>query len=120
MIRSCAMLALTLALAPWSRASAGVPELICRVPSVLDVMAREVHKRDYYGRIEPRLIDQFPYAAPNTVLCGVTVWTLSYDAHRADGIPIGRCEQYGFSVQALSNGFVVRYLSRGGWVQSQR
>jgi hypothetical protein len=119
-IRSCAMLALILALAPFSCARAGALEPICRVPSVVDVMAREVHKRDYYGRIEPDLIDQFPYAAPNTVLCGVPVWTLSYDAHLADGIPLGRFEQYGFTVQALSNGFLVRYLRKGGWVQVQR
>jgi hypothetical protein len=73
-------------------------------------MAREVHKRDYYARIEPRLVGEVPDATQNTVLCGVPVRTLSYDVRRAFGVPILRCEQHDFRVQALSNGFVVQYL----------
>jgi hypothetical protein len=112
------VLALMLALAP--HASAGELRPICTVPSVLDEFARELHKRDYYARIVPPLVDEYPYAAPNTVLCGVTVSTLSYDAYRADGIPLGRCEHYAFSVRALSNGFVVRYLRKGVSTQAPR
>jgi hypothetical protein len=119
-IRAGVALALILFLLPVPRASAGEDRPICRVLSVLDVMAREVRTRDYYARIEPRLVDEFPSSTPNTVLCGVTVWTVSYDAYRADGIPIGRCENYVFSVQALSGGFLVRYLHKGGWPQAQR
>jgi hypothetical protein len=118
-IRAGVALALILFLLPVPRASAG-DRPICRVLSVLDVMAREVRTRDYYARIEPRLVDEFPSSTPNTVLCGVTVWTVSYDAYRADGIPIGRCENYVFSVQVLSGGFLVRYLRKGGWPQAQR
>ncbi|MGC1408975.1 MAG: hypothetical protein WA864_08560 [Acetobacteraceae bacterium] len=120
MIRASVTLVLILFLLPVPRASAGEDRPICRVLSVLDVMAREVQVRDYYARIEPRLVDEFPSSTPNTVLCGVTVWTVSYDASRADGMPIGRCENYLFSVQALSQGFLVRYLRRGGWPQAQR
>lgn len=110
MIRLCVLFALMLFLAPLPHAVAGELGPICRVPSVLDVMAREVHKRDYYARIVPRLINEVPDTAPNTVWCGVTVWTLSYDARIADGHPLGRCEQHAFRVQALLNGFVVSYL----------
>jgi hypothetical protein len=109
-IRSGVFLASMLVLAPAPRASAGEHGAICRVPSVVDVMTREMHKRDYYARIEPRLIDEVPDRGRNTVWCGVTVWTLSYDARIADGLPLGRCEQHAFRVQAVSNGFVVRYL----------
>jgi hypothetical protein len=119
-IRAGVALTLILFLLPVPRAIAGQGRPICRVLSVLDVMAREVQTRDYYARIEPRLVDEFPSSTPNTVLCGVTVWTVSYDAYRADGIPIGRCENYVFSVQALSRGFLVRYLRKGGWPQAQR
>jgi hypothetical protein len=119
-MRASVVLALTLFLLHAPRASAGEDRPICRVLSVLDVMAREVRTRDYYARIEPRLVDEFPSSTPNTVLCGVTVWTVSYDAYRADGMPIGRCENYVFSVQALSQGFLVRYLRKGGWPQAQR
>ena len=110
MIGRCVLFALVLFLAPLPYALAGELGPICRAPSVLDVMAREVRKRDFYARIEPRLIDEVPDTAPNTVWCGVTVWTLSYDARTADGLPLGRCEQHAFRVQALLNGFVVRYL----------
>jgi hypothetical protein len=99
-----------LALAPLSHAAAGELRAICLAPSVVDEMAREIHQRDYYAHIEPALIDEFPDRGSNTVQCAVTVWTLTYDARRADGVPLGRCETHAFSVQALSNGFLVRYL----------
>ena len=120
MIRAGIALALILFMLPVPRASAGEDRPICRVLSVLDVMAREVRTRDYYARIEPRLVDEFPSSTPNTVLCGVTVWTVSFDAYRANNMPIGRCENYLFSVQALPGGFLVRYLHKGGWPQAQR
>jgi hypothetical protein len=113
------MLALLLFMAPATGAIAGELRPICRAPAVLDEMARELHKRDYYARIEPRLVGEIPDRAPNTVLCGVTVFTVTYDAYHADGIPLGRCELYAFSVRALSNGFVVRYLRRGWWPPAQ-
>lgn len=110
MIRSCVLLALVLFLAPVPDANAGNQGPICRVPSVVDVMARELHKRDYYAQIVPRLIDEAPESARNTVWCGVTVSTQTYDARSADGFPLKRCEQHAFRVKALSNGFVVSYL----------
>ena len=49
-------------------------------------LKREIRKRDYYARIEPRLIDEVPDGPPNTVWCGVSVWTLRYDARIYDGL----------------------------------
>ncbi len=110
MTRSGILFAIALMLSPLTRANAGWPEPICRAPSVLDVMARELHKRDHYAQIEPRLIAEVPDATQNTVLCGVAVSTIIYDARIAFGTPFGRCEQHAFRVRALQNGFVVRYL----------
>jgi hypothetical protein len=109
-IRFGIFVGLLLFLAPAPHAWAGEHQPICRVPSVLDQMALELRKRDYYGRIEPHLVEEVPEVAGTTVWCGVVVWTLSYDARVADGLPLGRCELHAFRVRALSNGFVVRYL----------
>jgi hypothetical protein len=109
-IRAIPSLAFLALFAPLSPAAAGQSRPICLVPSVLDEMARELHQRDYYAHLEPGLIDEFPGAATNTVQCAVTVWTLTYDTRRAGGAPLGRCETHTFSVQALANGFLVRYL----------
>ncbi|HEX3404886.1 MAG TPA: hypothetical protein VHT74_31625 [Acetobacteraceae bacterium] len=110
MVRLAVLLVAMCLLVPVSRARAGEYPSICRAQSVLDVMAREIHKRDYYARIEPRLVDEVPEAAQNTVWCGVVVWSLRYDARFAVGVPLGLCEQHAFRVRALSNGYVVRYL----------
>ena len=110
MIQAAPWLAVLAVLAPLSHASAGELRAICLAPSVVDEMARQIRQRDYYAHIEPGLIDEFPEASTNTVQCAVTVWTLTYDARRADGVPLGRCETHAFSVQALSNGYLVRYL----------
>jgi hypothetical protein len=110
MVRLVGLLASILFLAPVPRAWAGAHEPICRAPSVLELMEREVRRRDHYARIEPRLVDEVPDVKRNVVLCGVPVWTLSYDARRAVGVAFGRCESHEFRVQALLNGFVVVYL----------
>jgi hypothetical protein len=92
------------------RAWAGENEPICRTPSVLELMGREVRKRDHYAHIEPYLVAEVPDSAPNVVLCGAPFWTLSYDARRGVGVAFLCYEQHEFRVHALSNGFVVQYL----------
>jgi len=109
MIRVGVLLALLL-LMPMTRAFAGDLRPVCETPSVLEVMARELHKRDYYIKFEPHQIAEVPDAAPNSVWCGITVWRIGYDARIADGLPILSWEQHAFRIQVLSNGFVVRYL----------
>jgi hypothetical protein len=105
-----AVLALLLSLVAAPQAEAGERGPICRVPEVLDVMTREIRRRDYYAFIDARLIDEVPEPAPNTVWCGVTVRTISYDARIAPDFPLRKCERHIFRVRALLNGYVVRYL----------
>lgn len=110
MMRISVLMVLLPWFAPTPAAFAGDLRPICLVPSVLDVMAHELRKREYNARFDPRAIAEIPDAAPNSVWCGVTVWVIGYDARVADGIPIVRWEQHAFRVQALAHGFVVRYL----------
>ena len=95
---------------PAPRANAGEQESICHVRSVREVMARELHKGDYYARVIPDLIAEIPDTGANTVLCDVMDWSVEYDARVAAGVPIGRFERHMFRVRAVSNGFVVGLL----------
>jgi hypothetical protein len=92
------------------RADAGWKEPICRVPSVVDVMAHEMRRHDHYARIEAQFIQQYPAETPNIVLCGVWVQTLYYDARQFDGLPLMYTELHEFRVQALVDGYVVKLL----------
>jgi hypothetical protein len=83
---------------------------ICRVPTVLDVMAHEVRNRDYYGRINPDYVAEQPNGSPNIVRCTVAVRTLRYDWNRFGRIPEARVEFHDFVVEAVRRGFVVRYI----------
>lgn len=120
MIRLGGLLVLILLLAQTSAADAGQPRPICIVPSVLDAMSRAIRERDYYARIDPRLMVEQPAPPLNTVWCAVSVSTLDYNTYRAGGMPLWRCEQYMFSVRALSDGFVVRFLNKGPWLRAPR
>jgi hypothetical protein len=120
MIRLGALLVPVMLLAQTSGASAGQPQPICIVPSVMDAMSRAIRQRDYYARIEPRLVFEQPAPPTNTVWCGVGVSTLDYNTYRAGGMPLWRCAQYMFSVRALSEGFVVRFLNQGPWLRAPR
>lgn len=92
------------------RADAGWREPICRVPSVVDVMAHEMRRYDHYARIQVRFIQQYPAETPNIVLCGVWVQTLYYDARRFDDLPVAYAALHEFRVQALVDGYVVKLL----------
>lgn len=120
MIRLGALLVPVMLLAQTSGGIAGQQRPICIVPSVLDAMSRAIRQRDYYAQIEPRLMVEQPAPPPNTVQCGVSVSTLDYNTYRADGLPLWRCEEYIFSVRALSDGFVVRFLNKGPWLRALR
>ena len=98
-------------------ASAGAPQPMCLAPSVLDTMTDAIKKRDYYARIDPRLTMEQPAPSSDTVWCAVSVSTLDYNTYRSDGMPLWRCEQYMFSVRAVSRGFIVRYLNKGPWLR---
>jgi hypothetical protein len=93
-----------------ARAQAGEHASICHDRSVRDVMAQELHKRDYYARVIPDLIAEVPDAGGNSVVCDVMDWTVVYDARVVAGAPIGHFERHLFRVRAVMNGFVVGWL----------
>jgi hypothetical protein len=118
MIRLGVLLVPVMLMAQTAAVNAGQQRPICIVPSVLDAMSRAIKQRDYYAQIDPRLMVEQPASVTNTVWCGVSVSTLDYNTYRAGGMPLWRCEQYMFSVRALSDGFVVRFLNKGPWLRA--
>jgi hypothetical protein len=91
-------------------AKAGERGPVCREPSVVDLMAREIRDHDYYTRVDPRLITETPTAETNHVLCQVCVLSAPYDTIRFGDQPTRQCLAHGFDVLILRNGFVVRDL----------
>jgi hypothetical protein len=91
-------------------AVAGERGPVCREPSVVDEMTREIRDHNYYSRVNPRLVTETPTAEANLVRCQVCVQSAPYDTIRFGDQPIRQCLYHGFDVQILSNGFVVRDL----------
>lgn len=91
-------------------AVAGERGPVCRQPSVVDEMTRQVRDHDYYTQVDPRLITETPTAEPNVVRCQVCVQSTPYDTIRFGDQPIRRCLANGFEIQILPHGFVVRDL----------
>ena len=83
---------------------------VCREPSVVDEMTREVRARDYYTSVDPRLVTEQPTADPQVVHCNVCVQLAPYDTLRFGDHPIQRCVAHGFEVRIVPAGFVVRDL----------
>lgn len=102
--------ALILAIAFSAEARAAPPTPVCRVPTVVDVMTRELTTRAYYARLDPALIEEAPTSDPRMMRCGVCVRIVLFDTRQYGDQPVSRCELHTFSVQAVRNGFVVRYL----------
>jgi hypothetical protein len=92
-----------------THARAGAPGPICRVPSVVDVMTRELRQRDPYARVDWRLIAEYPSAAPDVVLCGVLAQTVRYDASRSANVPLRYSALHEFRVRAVLDGYVVNF-----------
>jgi hypothetical protein len=83
---------------------------VCRQPSVVDEMTREVRDRNYYSEIEPGLVTETPTTDPALVRCQVCVQSAPYNMDRFGDRPIGQCLLHEFEVHILSGGFVVRDL----------
>jgi hypothetical protein len=99
-----ATLMLLLAIQPAMAAEHGP---VCREPSVVDEISREVRARDYYGSVDPRLVIEQPTADPLVVRCDVCVLSAPYDTRRFGNEPVAHCLYHDFDVQILSGGFVV-------------
>jgi hypothetical protein len=91
-------------------ALAGDRGLVCRVPTVVDEMTREIRDHNYYSRFDPAFVTESPTADPNIVRCHVCVLSALYDTRRFRNQPIRPCLPHGFEVLILSGGFVVRDL----------
>ena len=91
-------------------ARAGERGPVCREPSVVDEMTREVRDHNYYSRVDPKLVTETPTPDPNLVRCQVCVQFAPYNTTRFGEQPVGRCVEHGFEIQILRSGFVVRDL----------
>lgn len=83
---------------------------VCREPSVVEEIAREVRTRSYFGEVDPRLVTEMPTADPTLVRCDVCVQSAPYNTTRSGDQPVPRCVPRGFEVKILPGGFVVRAL----------
>lgn len=109
MMRQCWLLVIALIVCP-GPAFAGVRDPVCRQPSVVDEMAREVRDHDYYSEVDPRLITETPTPNPAVVACQLCVLSAPFNATRFGEQPVRQCVEHGFEVRILRNGFVVRDL----------
>ena len=82
----------------------------CREHSVVDEITRQVKARNYYGRVDPRLVTEQPTADRQVVRCQVCVLSAPYDTTRLDDHSIEQCVADNFEVRILPRGFVVRDL----------
>jgi hypothetical protein len=108
--RWLALIGVLASIASAEPAIAGGRRPVCREPSVVDEMTREVRDRNYYGEVDPTLVTETPTADANMVRCQVCVLSAPYDTVRRDGRPIRQCLAHGFEVRILRSGFVVRDL----------
>ena len=83
---------------------------VCREPSVIDEITREVRAQNYYADVDRGLVTEQPTADPRILHCDVCVLTAPYDTIRFGDRPVARCVAHGFEVLTLTNGFVVRAL----------
>lgn len=83
---------------------------VCREPTVVGEMTREIQAQDYYSQIDPALVTEQPTATPNVVNCQVCVQATPYDTTHFGNTPIRHCVAHSFEVRIVQAGFVVRSL----------
>src|SRR5438128_2624316 len=110
MIRLAALLSVFLLGMPAGRAIAGPPGPICRLPTVVEVMTRELRTRAAYVWLDPAVIEEAPTPNARVVRCGVCSITAFYDTALYGAQPVGRCEPHTFTVESLRNGYIVRSI----------
>ena len=96
-------------------AHAAEPRPVCREPSVIDEISREIRARQYYSRVDPAFVTEQATLDPRVVQCQVCVLSTPYDSLRYDSLrfgdrPVRQCLVRIFEVQILPSGFVVRDL----------
>jgi hypothetical protein len=83
---------------------------VCRETSVVDEMALMIRARNYYTRIDPKLITEQVTSVANVVRCQVCVLAAPYEATRFGDRPVQHCLAHEFEVRIVPAGFVVRDL----------
>ncbi len=83
---------------------------VCREPSVVDEITRQVRARNYYANVDPKLVTEQPTSDPRVVRCQVCVLSAPYNTTRFGDQPVQQCVPTGFEVRTLASGFVVRDL----------
>lgn len=80
---------------------------VCREPSVVDEITREVRVGNYYSQINTDLVTEQPTADPRIVRCQVCVQSTPFDTPRFGDRAIARCIAHDFEVRIAPRGFVV-------------
>ncbi len=83
---------------------------VCREPSVVDEIVREIRARNYYASVDPTLVTEQWTADPSVVRCQVCVESAPYDSPMFGDRPVARCVGHDFDIQIEPRGFVVRDL----------
>jgi hypothetical protein len=83
---------------------------VCREPSVVDEMTRQIRLTNYYSFVNPRLVTEQATRTDNVVRCDVCVQSAPYDMTQFGDRPIRQCLAHGFEVRIVPAGFVVRDL----------
>ncbi|HEX2942029.1 MAG TPA: hypothetical protein VHO91_13355 [Rhodopila sp.] len=110
MIRVAAMAAVLVIAALGQPACAHEQGPVCRIPTVVDEMARQIRNGNHYAQVDPQLVTEQLTATPNLVRCQVCVLNTPYDMPRFGPQPIRRCIARNFEVRILQAGYVVRDL----------
>jgi hypothetical protein len=74
-------------------------------------MARQIHARMSYARVDPNLVTEQLTPQPNIVHCQVCIEDTPYDMPRYGEKPIRRCLPQNFEIRVFDTGYVVRGLS---------
>jgi hypothetical protein len=110
MERWITMLALAAVLGAARPVSAWERGPVCREPTVVDEMTREIRLQNYYTRVESGLVTEQATPVANVVRCQVCVLAAPYEMTRFGDRPIRQCLAHEFEIRIVPAGFVVRNL----------
>ena len=110
MKRWITMLAAVAPFAAVQPASAWERGPVCREPTVIDEMTREIRAQNYYTWVDPSLVTEQSTSVANVVLCQVCVLVAPYEMTRFGDRPVRQCLAHEFEVRIVPAGFVVRNL----------
>ncbi len=110
MKRWVAVLALLAPLAAGWPAVARERGPVCREPSVVDEMQRQIRLQNYYTRVNPDLVTEQATRVDNVVHCQVCVQAAPYEMTSLGERAVRQCLAHGFEVRIVPAGFVVRDL----------